>query len=171
MKTEITCKNFRMSDKFHRLMESKLSKLDKYFDEEPTVKAVLTGTNNKYKMELSSTYAGNRLRAEVVGHSMNGILDECLAKIERQLERCRGKANAKRVATDAVETLLEEDVPTIARVKRFAIDAMSVEEAAVNLDMVDHDFFLFVNEQTDAVCCVYRRKDGTVGLLEPEIPR
>ena len=61
-----------------------------------------------------------------------------------------------------------EDTPIeIAKVKRFEVESMTAIEAAENLEMVDHDFYLFVNEDTGNVEAVYRRKDGSIGLLQP----
>lgn len=62
---------------------------------------------------------------------------------------------------------VEVEPVQIAKTKRFAVDRMSALEAAENLDMLDHDFYLFVNEETGNVEAVYRRKDGTIGLLQP----
>ncbi len=63
----------------------------------------------------------------------------------------------------------EEPLPSIVRTKRFPIELMAAEEAALQMEMLNHDFFVFLNSETDQVNVVYRRRDGNYGLIEPEL--
>ena len=99
-------------------------------------------------------------------------IDAALPKLERQLVKHREKLSQSYkipAAPGEYEFVSDVDVTplAIAKTKRFAVGRMSAVEAAENLELVDHDFYLFVNEETGNVEAVYRRKDGTIGLLQP----
>ena len=63
----------------------------------------------------------------------------------------------------------EERLPDIVKTKRFAIKPMTAEEAAMQMELINHDFFVFLNQETEEVNVLYRRKDGNYGLIEPEV--
>lgn len=122
-------------------------------------------------MELSIIYEGVQVRAEVIGDTMYYNIDDCLPKIERQIVKHRGKLNKKKkmppVDDYAFISEVEVEPVEIAKIKKFPISAMTPTEAAENLDMLGHDFYLFINEGNGNVEAVYRRKDGTIGHLQP----
>lgn len=172
MKLEITTKNYRVSDRLEHILEVKLKKLDKYFSDEQTpCKIVMNDLGRQCKMEISVVYRGNYIRSEVVGDTMYYNIDACLPKLERQLIKVREKNNKSAKLPDPSEYEYVSDVDLepvkIAKVKKFEIERMSALEAADKMDLLDHDFYLFVNDETNNVEAVYRRKDGTIGLLQP----
>ena len=175
MKLEIVAKNYRVTDKLEQILTGKTKRLDKYFPDDSTpCKVVLTDLGRQCKMEISINYHGTHIRAEVVGDTMYYNVDQALPKLERQLVKHRDKLNKSHKLPDRpLEYEFVSDVEvtplTIAKTKRFAVDTMSAIEAAENLELVDHDFYLFVNSATGNVEAVYRRKDGTIGLLQPYI--
>ncbi len=175
MKLEITAKNYRVTDRLERILEGKTKRLDKYFpDKDTPCKIVMTDLGRQCKMEISINYHGTYIRSEVVGDTMYYNIDACLPKLERQLVKHREKLNKSYKLPQApaeYEFVSDVDVTplTIAKVKRFAVGRMSAVEAAENLELVDHAFYLFVNEETGNVEAVYRRNDGTIGLLQPYI--
>lgn len=175
MKLEITAKNYRVSERLEQILNAKLKKLDKYFgDGETPCKIVLSDLGRRCKMEISVVYRGSYIRSEVVGDTMYYNIDECLPKLERQLIKVREKSSGKgSKLPDPSEYEFVSDVDLqpvkIAKTKRFEIERISALEAADKMDLLDHDFYLFVNEQTDNVEAVYRRKDGTIGLLQPYV--
>lgn len=175
MKLEIVAKNYRVTDRLEQILEGKLKRLDKYFPDSNTpCKIVMSETGRQSKMEMSINYHGIHIRSEVVGDTMYYNIDSCLPKIERQLVKHREKLNKSyKLPERPLEYEFVSDVEvtplTIAKTKRFEVGRMSAVEAAENLELVDHDFYLFVNEQTGNVEAVYRRKDGTIGLLQPYV--
>lgn len=175
MKLEIVAKNYRVTDRLEHILEGKTRRLDKYFpDADTPCKIVLTDMGRMCKMEISINFHGVHIRSEVVGDTMYYNIDQALPKLERQIVKHREKLNQSyRMPALPNEYEFVSDVEvkplTIAKTKRFAVASMSAEEAAENLELVDHDFYLFVNEQTGNVEAVYRRKDGTVGLLQPYV--
>ena len=173
MKLEIVAKNYRVTDRLEQSLAAKTRRLDKYFpDADTPCKIVLTDLGRQTKMEISINYHGTHLRSEVVGDTMYYNIDQCLPKLERQIVKHREKLNQsfhlpERPAEFEYVSDVDMTPPEITKVKSFDISRMTAEEAAENLDMVDHDFYVFVNSETNEVEIVYRRKDGKIGLLQP----
>ena len=175
MKLEIVAKNYRVTDRLEQILTQKTKRLDKYFPDDRTpCKVVMTDLGRQCKMEISINYHGTHIRSEVIGDTMYYNIDAALPKLERQLIKHREKLNKsyklpERPAEYEFVSDVEVTPLTIAKTKSFAVGTMSAEEAAENLELVDHDFYLFVNAKTGNVEAVYRRKDGTIGLLQPHI--
>ncbi len=175
MKLEIISKNYRVTDRLEQILNNKTRRLDKYFPDSNTpCKIVLTDMGRQCKMEISINFRGNHIRSEVVGDTMYYNIDVALPKLERQLVKHREKlSQSYRIpaAPGEYEFVSDVDVTplTIAKTKSFRVESMSAVEAAENLELVDHDFYLFVNSETGNVEAVYRRKDGTIGLLQPYV--
>lgn len=178
MKLEIISKNYRATDRLETILSNKLNRLDKYFPSDDTpVKVVLNGDEKRCRMEVSIFYHGTLIRSEVSGDTMYYIIDDVLPKLERQIVKHRGKLNEryKMPAAPAPEDYLftseviKEENFNIAKTKKFPLQAIELKEAIENLEMLDHDFYLFLNSATKNVEAVYRRKDGTVGHLQPYI--
>ena len=173
MKLEITAKNnYHVSDRLHEILSAKLKRLDKYFPDDSTpCKVVLSDLGRQCKMEISINFRGTYIRSEVIGDTMYYNIDSCLPKLERQLVKMRGKISKSQKLPDPSEFEFVSDVDLepvkIAKTKRFEISRQSALEAADHMDMSGHDFYLFVNEETGNVEAVYRRKDGSIGLLQP----
>lgn len=174
MKLELVAKNYKVSERLSEILEVKLNKLDKYFGtHDVPCKVVLTGLGKQCKTEVSINYHGSNVRCEVVGDTMYYNIDDCLPKLERQIVKHRTKLNDrhKMPQSEGYEfiSFAEEEKPQIAKIKKFEIESMTPEQAAEELDMVGHDFYLFVNEKSGNTEAVYRRKDGTIGLLSPSV--
>jgi len=176
MKLEIISKNYRMSDRLETILKNKINRLDKYFPNSDTpVKIVLNGDDKHCKMEVSIFYHGTQIRSEVNGDTMYYIIDDILPKIERQIVKHRAKLSERykmpSVQNDdymyTSEVVKEEKDYCIAKTKKFPIQSVELKEAVENLEMLGHDFYLFVNSATGNVELVYRRKDGSVGHLQP----
>ena len=175
MKLDIVAKNYRVTDKLEQILTAKTKRLDKYFPDANTpCKILLTDLGRQCKMEVSINYHGTYIRSEVIGDTMYYNIDACLPKLERQIVKHRAKLSKSHKMPDRVgeyEFVSDVEVTplTIAKSKRFEVERMTAIEAAENLELVDHDFYLFVNVETGNVEAVYRRKDGTIGLLQPYI--
>lgn len=173
MKLEVICKNYHQSDRLGQVLENKLKKLDKYFpDKQTPCKVVLSDLGRQCKMEISINYHGTHVRSEVIGDTMYYNIDACLPKLERQIVKYHDKLSKsyklpEKPSEYEFVSEVEQTKAQIAKTKRFVVESMSPLEAVDQLEMLDHDFYLFVNSQTDNVEVVYRRKDGTIGLLQP----
>jgi len=179
MKIDIVAKNYNVRGNLSAIIERKLQKLDRYFPEEPTAKVVMSGDGKRCRLEISIAYNAQQFRAEVEGETMYYNIDEALPKLERQIIKHKEKLadkTGKQPVLDSndyvyVTGVEEETSSEIAKIKKFAIESIDIKEAVAQLELLDHDFYIFVNNATNNVEVVYRRHDGRVGLLQPYIYR
>lgn len=180
MKTTIIAKNMNVSPAVETRILKKTEKMERYFrpETEMIVRLRKEG-NNRRIVEITVPFEGVMLRSEASSEdNLYMSIDKALAKLERQLHKHRTKLE-KRLRDDAFKAIdLEfiEDVPAaeadaqrqVVRVKQFPVRPMSVEDAAMQMELLGHAFFAFVNIDTDRTNVLYLRKDGNLGLLEPE---
>lgn len=177
MKIKIFGKNIEVTDGIRNAVEDKLGKLEKYFADETRVDVTLSVNKNEQKVEVTIPVKGNIIRAEEISDDMYASIDMVEETIERQLVKYKNKlVNKKKVSRDNfteafIETDYDEDeeeAVKIVRTKRFGIKPMDPEEACVQMELLGHNFFVFLNADTDEVNVVYKRKNNTYGLIEPE---
>ena len=174
MKFVYTSKDMAVSDSLKSRVEKKLSKLERYFREEPeaTIRfKVQKGARNI--AEITVNAGGLILRAEESSNDMYLSSDHAVDKRESQIRRHRTKLE-KRIRSRELEPVaelpaFEEQNYDIVRVKKFSVKPMSVEDAITQMELLGHDFFLFMNEESESMNVLYRRHDGTYGLLQPDI--
>lgn len=175
MRIKFVQKNYEMGEKLQDVITKKVSKFNRYFDENATFTITMEKQKgDMYKMELSIRYNDNFMRAEVLTDNMYDNIDIVLPKIEKQIFKYRTKLE-KKLKTNAFkeeviykESSKEEEKPIVAKTKQFYLQPMGVEDAIFQLDMIDHDFYVFINEENQLTSIVYRRLDGDIGLLEAE---
>ena len=136
---------------------------------------VLSTNGKSCRMEITVSSNGRQFRTEVDGNTMYYAIDDALPKLERQILKHKGKLTDKAGAAPEfgefafVTGVEEEKTPEIVKTKKFEIYAIDVKDAVEELEMVGHDFYVFVNRATDNVEIVYRRHDGKIGLLQPYV--
>ncbi len=176
MRISITGRNLEISDGWRAKIEKKVGKLDKYLRDDSEVQVRLSQEHgNRNTAEITIMLPGSILRAEETGIEMGACLDKVLDKIVRQIHRHRTRIEKRLRAgafeVEAPEVALEPaealETPNVVRVKRFNVKPTSVEEAITQMEMLGHNFHLFLNEDTGTYSVVYRRVDGDYGLLEP----
>ena len=178
MKTTITAKNMVVTPGINDRVMKKISKMGRYLNPNAEVFVRLTKEkNNRRTCEITVPVSGVTLRAEASNDdNLYVSIDQALAKLERQIHRHRTKLG-KRIRDDAFQTaapeFIEEDAadeaqPQVVRRKTFTVRPMSVEDAIVQMELLGHSFFAFVNVETERTNVLYLRKDGDLGLLEPE---
>ena len=107
---------------------------------------------------------------------MKASIDLLVDKLERQASACARSGAGARAATtarrlrDVRPVVPDEDEPVIVKTKQFAVKPMGPEEAVLQLELIGHDFFVFLNSETFEVNVVYRRRDRNYGLIEPQVP-
>ena len=162
-------------DEMKHTIEEKLAKLDKYFNDECTATVTLSSKRNRKCLEVTIVASGTIFRSEVEDEeTFRNALDHAIYAIERQIRknktrlerRLRSGAFAQSFF-DSGEDFEEEPEFNIRR-KRFPIKPMSVEEAIMQMNLIEHSFFVFKDEQTDETCVVYKRNDGNYGLITAE---
>ena len=174
MKFVIIGKNIDVTEGLKSAVEDKLSKLEKYFTEETQINVTLSVEKESQKIEVTIPVKGKIIRSEQVSSDMYVSIDLVEEIIERQLKKYKSKIIDKQERNssfrqDFIEKDYddEEDIKII-RSKRFDIKPMYPEDACVQMELLGHDFFVFVNAETDKVNVVYKRKSNTYGLIEPE---
>ena len=177
MRITITGKNIELTDGLKEAVEERLSKLEKYFAPETEVHVTLSVEKERQKIEVTIPVKGSVIRAEQVSNDMYVSIEVVEETIERQLKKYRKKIVTKQQNVDkffAQEYLSKEDDDEgdeeirIIRSKRFGIKPMYPEDACVQMELLGHDFFVFLNAETQEVNVVYKRKGNTYGLIEPE---
>jgi len=162
-------KNIDVNPALRQYAEKRLAKIDRHLRQSPpTCQVTLSIEREEHVVEVMIPLNGVLLRAEERNREAFSAVDAVVEKLEKQIEKYRTKLQ-KRDKTETVpEFRVGDESPSIVRVKRFAIKPMNPEEAATQMDLLGHDFFVFENDETGAVNVVYRRKDGNYGLIEPE---
>lgn len=170
----ITGKNIDVTDGLRNAVYDKLGKLERYFTPDTDIIVTLSVEKDRQKIEVTIPVKGTTIRSEQVSTDMYVSIDLVEEIIERQLKRYKTKLTAKEQSAVSFSDLFlqeeyeESDGPKIVRTKRFGIKPMDAEEACVQMELLGHSFYVFRNCDTDEVNVVYRRKNGTYGLIEPE---
>lgn len=177
--------NLQVTDALRDFIERKLSKLERYFDNSAKVEALvsLDVLKDEHKVEVTIPFPGLLVRAEELSEDMYASVDLVVEKLERQIRKYKTRVN-RRSRQDTgfrntikenasnknipVATVEEDDDYEIVRTKRFNLKPMDTEEAILQMELLGHNFFVYTNAVTDQVNVIYRRKDGKVGLIEPE---
>ncbi|MBM7615396.1 ribosome hibernation-promoting factor, HPF/YfiA family [Alkaliphilus hydrothermalis] len=176
MKVIVSGKNVEVTDALRSSVESKLTKLDKFFNEELEAKATLSVEKARQIIEVTIPINGSILRAEEAMEDMYAAIDKVVDKLTRQLRKHKTKLENR----NKYETIRFENIPVpheeeamseskIVKTKRFGVKPMSSEEAVLQMELVGHNFFVYTNSDTEEINVVYKRKDGNYGLIEPEI--
>ena len=166
----------RTKDSVREYVEKKLSKLDKFFKDEPTARVVLGTIKDNDYIEAQINAGGMIFRAEVEDKEILAAIDKIVDIIERQIRKNKTRL-AKRIRENSVMDnqlimggrYFEEDGEgefEIVKKKRFAVKPMSTEEAILQMNLLGHSFFVFKNVDTDEMNVVYKRKDGKYALIE-----
>ncbi|MFZ5648371.1 MAG: ribosome hibernation-promoting factor, HPF/YfiA family [Bacillota bacterium] len=175
MKVQVRGRNVEVTGALKEYVEKRLGKLDKYIDNLGDAQVTLTVEKDSHRIEVTIPINGMILRGEEATADMYASTDMVVEKLEKQIERHKGKltrrigaGGGKVIGVDNRQVAApEEDGPRVVRTKRFAIKPMAVDEAVLQMNLLGHSFFVFSNAETDQVNVVYRRKDGNYGLIEP----
>lgn len=175
MKFTISGKNIAVTPGLRSAIEDKLGKLERYFTPETEVVVTLSVEKDRQKIEVTIPVKGNMIRSEQVSNDMYVSIDLVEEVIERQLRKYKNKIVDRQQAAENfqpayLEKEYEEDEEVkIIRTKKFDVKPMYPEDACVQMELLGHSFFVFVNAETDEVNVVYKRKGNTYGLIEPEV--
>ncbi len=184
-------KNFVISDRIRGYVEEKVEKLDRYLPEIDEARVEITqektkSTKDRNIVQVTLRTNGTILRAEERSEAVYASIDSAVDKIYRQIVRYKGKRSDRRqghthkqhrqidefypeLDDETLAALAEEQERTIVRTKRFLIDPMSPEEAVDQMELLEHNFYVFFNADIGRINIVYRRADKNYGILDPEI--
>ena len=175
MKFNFTGKQLEVTDSLRAYAEKKVGKIDKFFRYEAEAQVTFSKERGRMTAEVTLKNGGHIYRASNTSKDMYASLDSCVSAIERQIRKNKTRL-AKHLREGALEApevpqeLWEEEGEfDVVRVKRFDIKPMTVEEAILQMNLLNHQFFVFQNRsEDDAFAVVYRRNNGGYGLIEAE---
>lgn len=179
MKMTINARNMTVTPAISDRIEKKTRAMSRYLPHDVEMQIRMRKEKSGMRIVEITVPLGNNviLRSEAAADDNLFIaIDQALVKLEKQIHRHRTKLS-KRLREDAFEPELpeymddgnvEEGVKQIVRRKSFPVRPMSEEDAIIQMELLGHSFFVFVNIETERTNVLYARKDGTLGLLEPE---
>jgi putative sigma-54 modulation protein len=184
MRLQVKGRHIDVTDSLFQYAEKKLGKMARHLSDESRCELELIVEHNPSISENQVAEAtvwtkGPVMRARESSTDMYASIDLVAEKLERQVKRYREKRTRRQAEHIAqhhnhtqdeptpVATLPEEDESMIVKTKQFNMKPMSEEEALLQLELIGHDFFVFVNAESDEVNVIYKRRDGNYGLIEP----
>lgn len=176
MELQITGKNLELAAATRDHIERKLSKLTRRL---PGIRECLVevtsektrSPKNRYVIQATLELGGTDLRAEARGEELRSLVDRLEEILTRQIERFKGKAYHKGRGNSLARGIPESEAAAfhedkVTKRKRFTLRPMSSGQAINNMELLGHDFYLFLDDGSDTVSLVYRRHDGNFGLIE-----
>lgn len=171
MNLQINTKNYTLKNYMKDEIEKSLSKLDKFFTDDSPANLTVTGRKNGYKVDFTVGMRNNILKSEIEERDLNVAVDKAVAKMQRQLEKYKTKLKKRNNDSIRYENLgaseENDSVYKIVKNKSFKLTSMTPEEACFQLELLEHQFYVFNNIENDQICIVYKRADGDYGIIEP----
>lgn len=182
MELTITGKNLEINDTLRSYVEKKIGRLDRYLPNiidgrvELTVDEGARAAGDRQIAQVTLRTKKVILRAEEASADIFASIDAVFEKMQRQVDRYKGKRWAKRGEVPEAAALPEvaeeeaaEEPVRVARVKRFRLVPMDEEEAIEQMELLGHDFYVFFNVNENQINVIYRRRNGEYGLIQPEL--
>ncbi len=176
MKFTFTCKKVSLNDSVKEYAEKKISKLDRYFREDADALVTFcVEKDHRCTVEITIRSGGTLFRAQEESRDgdIRSLIDAACATIDRQIRKNRTRLS-KRLRQEALVPVVPEEFDVseetefhVVRTKHIPAVVMSVDEAILQMNLLDHDFFVYRNTE-DVICIVYRRRHGGYGLLETD---
>jgi len=179
MRIEYTGRHMDVRDSVRRLGDRKVRKLAKFLRGITDVRIILTADKHRYSAEVTVHWPHGDLAATQessdIGVSLSTVMDKLIRQAERRVGKRRvrkgggrSRATSLRTAAALVSAAREESGPRVIRSRRFAVKPMTIEEAALEVGASSEGVLVFRDASTERVSVLYKRKDGNLGLIEPE---
>ncbi len=170
MKIIVTGKNISVNDKIQEAIDRKFEKLGKYFADDIQANIMMHPEKSKVKMEATIVAKGTIFRAEEVAQDIFDCIDAVADKLLSQMSKYKGKLQKRNKANESVRFEMipetqDHEEGKVVKTKKFRITPMTVDEAILQMELLQHNFFVFLNVETDNVSVVYRRQDKDYGVL------
>jgi len=181
MQLNITARHMELTDGLRSHIEKELKKLERHFHKEAEIQVTLCVEKYRHIAEVSCNVGGHLLQAKEETKDMYQSVDRSIESVGKQFKRFKSKhwdGKGKTGLPDEAPTRTpivpaeggkQDDVskPRIIRSRKYAVKPMSVDEAALQMDLLDQDFIVYTDSRSEEVNVLYRRKDGNLGLIEP----
>ncbi|BBO73850.1 ribosomal subunit interface protein [Desulfosarcina widdelii] len=172
MNTSVRFKNLESSDALRSYVSEKLNRLDKYFSGPTEANVVLSIEKFRHSAEINIT--GDRLaingkeETEEMYAAIDMVLDKLEVQIKKNKQKSRKFRSKAKAGSMAPETAIDEETePPRVRVQHIDYKPMDVDEAIMQMDLINNSFLVFTNARTETVNVLYRQKDGNYGLIQP----
>jgi putative sigma-54 modulation protein len=175
MQTSVTFKNLDSSDHLKSYVADKLDRLDKYLDNPAEANVVLTVEKFRHTAEIN--IAGDRLsiNGKEETNDMYSAIDMALDKLEKQIKKSKQKIRERRTSSknrnramlEEEGTLPEDEGERQIKIMNIEYKPMDVDEAVLQMDLIEDNFLVFTNAKSDQINVLYRRRDGHFGLIQP----
>lgn len=182
MQVSVTFRHMEATDALKSFASDKVSRIERYIHTPTDAHVVLSVEKHQHRAEINVSANGLRIFGEETSPDMYGSIDGATAKIERQLKRYRNKLASHKpreghamkvrhnvIASEGEMEQVSEQPARVVSHEEVDVRPMVLEEAIMQMDLLHEDFHVFTNAKTDAMNVLYRRKDGTLGLIEPRI--
>ena len=190
MRTTVNSRNFELTDSLRGQIDRKLQRLERitHPDADATVELIVHASRaaeTSHVAEVSLVNNGTVIRSVGAGPSMTAALDNLVDRLERQVVRARERPRSVRDRAEELEDQRsassettdgdpegeESGIPRVVEIKRYDMTPMFEEDAILRMDELGHAFFVFLNAETDRIGVVYRRGDGSYGMIDPVVER
>jgi len=190
MRTTVNSRNFELTDSLRGQIDRKLQRLERitHPDADATVELIVHASRaaeTSHVAEVSLVNNGTVIRSVGAGPSMTAALDNLVDRLERQVVRARERPRSVRDRAEEIEDQRsasvetadgepegeESGIPRVVEIKRYDMTPMFEEDAILRMDELGHAFFVFLNAETDRIGVVYRRGDGSYGMIDPVVAR
>lgn len=158
--------------------QEKLGRIEKYLGDSSNVRAtvVVNVKGHRQKVEVTIPLKTVILRAEETREDLYAAIDVVADKLERQIRKNKTKLQSKKMKDtfskdfmlDAIENVEEENVDKIVKRKKIEVKPMSEEEAILQMELLEHQFYIFKDSETNNISVVYKRNEGNYGIIESE---
>ncbi|MEW6586583.1 MAG: ribosome-associated translation inhibitor RaiA [Nitrospirota bacterium] len=169
----VTGRHLDVTDALKTYVEKKIKRFDRYIANISEANVTLTVEKYRHKAEVLLKANGVMIQAEGITGDVYSSIDEVSEKLERQIKKYKEKLVSHRkgeakAGMQAAETAAIPEGGRIIKNKRFELKPMSPDEAVMQMELLDKDFFIFTNDATSDINVIYRRRDGNFGLIEPK---
>ena len=170
-------KNVEITPALRDYVEKRIGKITRYFDSVGEISVLLSVIKDRHMVEVTVPVQGVLLRGEEASHDMYASIDLVIEKLERQIHKHKTKMQRRfrdgtlldeAFASPAVAEHDEDEEYPVVKRKKFVVKPMDVQEAIMQMNLLNHDFFVFRDADTEEVNVVYRRADGKYGLIESD---
>ncbi len=172
---QFTGRNLEITEAMRGYTEDKLSKLERFFDHIIDAKVIMSYNHNRNhdpaRVEVQVNVPHGVVRAEEAGQDTYAAVDKAVDKLERQLKKYKDRLRERKsmdssLPVTAVATATPE-TSQVVRVKKHVLRPMGPDDAVMEMEALGHDFYMFLNSETNLVSVIYIRQDGDYGMLEP----
>jgi putative sigma-54 modulation protein len=185
MELQVVGKNIEITEALREYLGKKMDKLTRHLPNIDEAKVEIhevkaKSPDQQVRVQVTIKNKGTLLRGEEKAANVDTAIDEVIETLQRRIDRYKEKFNKKgrsalrelRQQIAPEETIPDKKtvfMPELVRVKRFKVKSMMAAEAAEQMELLSHDFFLFVNSDSGELNLIYRRRDGNYGIIEPEL--